>query len=190
MFGRCAGDALGDDKAAEHPAKLTAWRLDLVPGFGLAIVRGDKSFLPHNLHQLARLQLDLPDVVHIAELAAHVSDHVRLRDFCQVVLQDVQLPAGDPRVAVCGRPNGVPTARIVAVNLHFRAAPQLVGGIVVLTRAAADIDIVGIQIGLVGELLGPTANSTQQNPVKDGKGASGAHGEPPAMNKRPEVIPA
>ena len=49
------------------------------------------------------------------------------------------------------RANGVPSARIVAIDFYLGAFGQFVGGIVVAARPAADVDVVGVDVSGVGE---------------------------------------
>ena len=74
----------------------------------------------------------------------------------QMIPRRFQESAGDPRKTPFDGPNGAPATRIVAVDLDLLAAFELLGGVVVLARSAADIHVLRGHGGFIGERHVPT----------------------------------
>ena len=86
------------------------------------------------------------------------------------------MPAGDPGETAAWRSDGVPTARIVAIDFDFLALLELIGRVVVFARPAPHVDVVGGDVGLVREMgIGGRGGGRDQAAKDCDKGPS--HGD-------------
>src|SRR5262245_48695693 len=94
--------------------------------------------------------------MHIARAAEARADKAHrpvLFDNCQPLPLRLQAIGLHPAETSFHRPNRVPSARIMPINLHRLPFGQLIGRVIVLPRPTADVDVLGIDVGRVWKLL-------------------------------------